>query len=92
VIEHPVAIAAVLMGLLAGLFAFGTTPRGKKVYAWVPLLVFAYFLPTALSNLDIIPLSSPLYTFVKKWLLPASLVLLTLSIYLKAIFGLGRKA
>ncbi len=91
-IEHPIGVLAVLLAMLGGLFAFGATPRGKKVFSWVPLLVFAYFVPTLLSNLGVIPLSSPLYTFIKKWMLPASLVLLTLSVDIKAIAGLGRKA
>jgi uncharacterized membrane protein len=91
VIQEPFAILAVLLGILAGLFAFNSTPLGKKVFTFVPLLVFCYFVPTALSNLGVIPLSSPLYTVIKRWLLPASLVLLTLSVDIPAILGLGRK-
>jgi len=92
VIIQPGAILAVLLTVLALLFATNRTELGRKVFRWVPLLVFAYFVPTALSNTGLIPLQSPLYDFIKKWLLPASLVLLTLSIDLKAIFGLGRNA
>ncbi len=91
-LTQPGAILAVLLATLALLFAADRHPIGKRVFRWVPLLVFAYFLPTALSNTGAIPLESPLYDFIKRWLLPASLVLLTLSIDLKAIFGLGRNA
>jgi len=91
-VEHPIGVLAILLAVLGGLFAAGGTARGKKLFSFVPLLVFAYFVPTLLSNLGVIPLDSPLYTFVKKWLLPASLVLLTLAIDLKAIRGLGGKA
>ncbi len=58
----------------------------------MPLLVFAYFVPTLLSNTGVIPLTSPVYTYIKEWLLPASLLLLTLSVDFKAILGLGRNA
>ena len=90
-IEHPIALLALLLGVLAGLFASAKTRAGKRVFDVVPLLVFAYFLPTVLSNIGLIPLDSPLYGFVKKWLLPASLVLLTLSIDLRAIEGWVRR-
>ena len=53
--------------------------------------MFAYFLPTTLSNLGVIPLESDLYEFIKQWLLPASLVLLTLSVDIPGILRLGPK-
>jgi uncharacterized membrane protein len=65
---------------------------GGRVFRVVPSLVFAYFVPTILSNTGVIPLSSPLYDFVRAWLLPASLVLLTLSVDVPAIMRLGRDA
>ncbi|PCI39909.1 MAG: hypothetical protein COB53_02320 [Elusimicrobia bacterium] len=91
-IENPNAVLAVLLGVLALLFKANDHKTGKKVFKIVPLLVFAYFVPTVLSNIGIIPLQSPLYTYVKKWLLPASLLLLTLSVDIPAIMKLGRHA
>jgi uncharacterized membrane protein len=91
-IQQPFSVLAVLLAVLACLFAANRTPAGQKVFRWVPLLVFAYFLPTVLSNTGIIPITSPLYTAIKIWLLPASLVLLTLSVDIPAIMSLGRKA
>ncbi|PCH76166.1 MAG: hypothetical protein COB96_07180, partial [Planctomycetota bacterium] len=88
------AVLAVLVAVLAGLFSLNTTAAGTRVFKVVPLLVFAYFVPTALSNTGIIPVASDftLYAFVKTWLLPASLVLLVLSVDVPAILGLGRSA
>lgn len=91
-IHEPMQILAVLLGFLAILFWTNAHPRYGKLFRYVPLLVFAYFVPTLLSNTGVLPLKSELYTFVKTWLLPASLLLLTLSIDLKGIFGLGRNA
>ena len=91
-IRHPMGVLAVLLLVLSLLFAAARHPRLGRAFRVVPLLVFAYFVPAALSNLGIIPLSSPLYDFVKRWLLPASLVLLTLSVDVRAILRLGRQA
>jgi len=89
-IEHPMGILAVLLGVLAILFTINRHPVFGKIFKVIPLLVFAYFVPTILSNTGIIPLDSPLYDFIMDWLLPASLVLLTLSVDIKSIMGLGR--
>lgn len=91
-IEQPMAILAVLLGVLALLFTADQHPKLKRVFKFVPLLLFCYFVPTVLSNSGVIPLESPLYDFIKKWLLPASLLLLTLSVDVKGILGLGRNA
>jgi uncharacterized membrane protein len=87
-------VLVVLLGLLAALFAANRTAVGTKLFRYIPLLVFAYFLPTALSNTGIIPMESDfaLYRFVNDWLLPASLVLMILAVDIPAIRKLGRNA
>jgi uncharacterized membrane protein len=92
-IQEPVYVLAVLLAVLAGLFAFNRTAVGNRFLRIIPLLVFAYFVPAALSNTGVIPLDSSyvLYKFIKDWLLPASLVLLTLSVDIPAILKLGPK-
>jgi uncharacterized membrane protein len=89
-IRDPIAVLCVLLGVLALLFAVAAHPRYGRVFKAVPLLVFAYFVPTLLSNFGVIPLESPLYGFIRSWLLPASLVLLVLSADIPAILRLGR--
>ena len=91
-IQAPMHVLAVLLGVLALLFWADAHPRLGRVFRVVPLLVFAYFVPTALSNFGVIPLDSALYGFVKTWLLPASLLLLTLAVDVKGIARLGRLA
>lgn len=91
-IQSPLGVFAVLVSLLAVLFALERTTWGRRFFGIVPLIVFAYFLPTVLSNTGVIPLASATYDFIRAWLLPASLVLLTLSLDLPAIAGLGRNA
>ena len=89
-IDEPVAVLAVLLAVLAGLFFAAGRPAGARFFRVVPLLIFAYFIPTALSNIGLIPLKSPIYDLIKTWLLPASLLLLTMSVDIPAIMKLGR--
>tara|TARA_R110001592_G_scaffold17135_5_gene72592 strand:+ start:9471 stop:10781 length:1311 start_codon:yes stop_codon:yes gene_type:complete len=77
-----------------------------KFYKIVPGLFMAYFVPAIFTTLGIIAPewettnnigetvkhSSSLYYVSSRFLLPAALVLMTLSIDLKAIFNLGSKA
>lgn len=94
VFNDPMSVLVILLSLLAILFYANTTEAGKKLFNYVPLLVFAYFLPTALSNTGMIPMTEEfaLYEFVKQWLLPTSLALLILAVDLPAIMKLGRNA
>ena len=89
-IQEPVAVLAILLAVLAGLFFLASRPMGQRFFRVVPLLIFAYFVPTALSNAGVIPLKSPTYEMIKTWLLPASLILLTMSVDIPAILGLGK--
>ena len=91
-LTDPMQVLAVLLGFLGVLFWMNSHERLGRIFRVLPLLVFAYFVPTLLSNLGLIPLQSELYTFVKVYLLPASLLLLTLSVDVPAIMKLGRNA
>ncbi len=91
-VTAPLPVLAILLVVLAALFGAGATTLGEKFFSKVPLLVFAYFVPTLLSNIGILPTASPVYDFIKAVLLPASLVLLTLSVDLPAVVRLGRPA
>jgi len=91
-IRDPMAVLCVLLGLLAVLFVVAGHVRYGRIFKVVPLLVFAYFVPTLLSNTGVIPLESALYPFIRSWLLPASLVLLVLCADIPSILRLGRPA
>ena len=91
-IQTPLGILTVLLAVLAGLFLLARHRWGARVFGVVPLLVFCYFVPALLSNLGVIPTESELYVFIRRVLLPASLVLLVLSTDLPAVLSLGRDA
>ncbi len=76
-----------------------------RFYKFVPALLMCYLIPSILSSTGIIGSewktledgelvenSSSLYFMASRYLLPAALVLMTLSIDLKAVFNLGPKA
>ena len=65
----------------------------QALYRFVPMLLMCYFLPSLLTLLGVVdPEQSHLYSIVSRYLLPASLVLLTLSVDLQEILKLGPKA
>ncbi|TDY14278.1 DUF819 domain-containing protein [Meridianimaribacter flavus] len=80
----------------------------KKFYKYIPALLMAYMLPAALTTFGIIAPEwglenaegslvevtgkSQAYYIASRFMLPAALVLMTISIDLKAVFNLGWKA
>jgi uncharacterized membrane protein len=91
-VADPVGVLTVLLVVLAAIFWFGETGPGKRLFSVVPRLVFCYFIPTTLTTLGILPDSSPLYDWIKDYLLPTSLVLLILALDVPGILRLGPKA
>jgi uncharacterized membrane protein len=91
-INDPIAILVVLLLVLAAIFSFSETAAGKRLFGIVPSLVFCYFLPTTLTTLGVLPAESPLYDWIKAYLLPASLMLLILALDVPGIVRLGPKA
>ncbi|NMH67009.1 DUF819 domain-containing protein [Shewanella salipaludis] len=90
---------ATALGMLAAIlgFVFYTSgsrhPFWVKFYRFVPALLLCYFLPSLLNTFGVIDSeASKLYFVASRYLLPACLVLLILSVDLKAILGLGPKA
>jgi uncharacterized membrane protein len=90
---------AIVLGLLLALLAFifrtanSEYPFWKRFYTYVPPLLLCYFLPALLNwPLNLIDSgSSDLYHVASRYLLPASLALLCLSIDFEGIFKLGPK-
>ncbi len=90
---------AVVLGILVLMLGlvFKTSNSERKIfqtfYRYVPTLLLCYFLPSLLNTFNIVDgESSKLYFISSRFLLPASLVLLTLSVDFKRILALGPKA
>jgi uncharacterized membrane protein len=91
-VTEPVAVLVVLTAVLAAIFWFGETGPGKRLFGIVPSLVFCYFVPTTLTTLGVLPADSPVYDWIKAYLLPTSLMLLILALDVPGILRLGPKA
>ncbi len=88
-------ILGILMLILAVIFVTSASknPAWKKFYTFVPALLLCYFVPSLLNTFGLIDAeASNLYFVASRYLLPASLVLLCLSIDIKGILKLGPKA
>ncbi|MEP1152224.1 MAG: DUF819 family protein [Balneola sp.] len=94
-ITNDAVVFGLLMAILVAIFttSHSDKPGWKKFYRFVPSLLLCYFVPSIFTTLGVIsPDGSSLYYVASRYLLPASLILLTLSIDLKAIMNLGWKA
>jgi uncharacterized membrane protein len=91
-IHDSYGLIAVLILIPALLFYLAEKTPLAAFFKKVPLLVFAYFIPSVLASLGVIPTSAPLYDSVMSFVLPASLLLLTLAVDIKGIINLGPKA
>ncbi|MDA7787293.1 DUF819 family protein [bacterium] len=94
-ITNDASVLGILVIILAFIFYTSSSqnPFWKKFYTYIPALLLCYFLPSILNSLGIISgEESGLYFMASRYLLPASLVLLTLSIDIKGIVALGPKA
>ncbi|MFD2566058.1 DUF819 family protein [Pseudotenacibaculum haliotis] len=90
---------AIVFGILMISLGFVFFTESKKSGFWhkfykiVPALLMCYLIPAIFNSLGIISAEkSQTYYIASRYLLPAALVLMTLSIDLKAIFNLGPKA
>lgn len=96
VFTNDAIVLGLLLGVLAAVFVTASSERPfwKKFYSVIPPLLLCYFLPALLHwPLGLISgEGSQLYFVASRYLLPASLVLLCLSIDLKGILRLGPKA
>ncbi|WAC40387.1 DUF819 domain-containing protein [Pedobacter sp. SL55] len=90
---------AVVLGILVVIIAFVfTTSSGnssffKKFYTVIPSVLLCYFIPGLLNTFGVISgEQSKLYSVMSRYLLPASLVLFTISLDFKEIWKLRNKA
>ncbi len=94
-IANDAVVTGLLLATLGLIFATvrSERPGFRRLYRYVPAILLCYFIPSLYNSLGLISgESSRLYFVASRYLLPAVLVLLTLSIDLPAILRLGPKA
>ncbi len=94
-LTNDAVVFGLLMAILALIFISSASekPFWKKFYGVVPTVLLCYFIPALANSFGLISgESSSLYQVASRYLLPASLVLFTISIDIKGILKLGPKA
>lgn len=93
-ITNDAVVLGMLLAILALVFYTSSSPNPslRKFYGIIPMLLLCYFLPSLLNTFGIVDGEhSQLYYVASRYLLPACLILLTLSVDLKEIARLGYK-
>ena len=93
-ITNDAVVFWILLLMLAAICKTSNSDNGalKKFYGVVPMLLLCYFVPSLLTTFNIVDGEhSQLYFVASRYLLPACLVLLTLSVDLREIARLGWK-
>jgi len=90
---------AVVLGILMAILAFIFYTAGSKSKFWnkfysiIPTILLCYFIPALFNTFGIISgETSGLYTVASRYFLPASLVLLTMSVDIPSLKKLGNKS
>ncbi len=94
-LTNDAVVFGLLMAILAAIFATSASSRPfwRKFYGVVPTVLLCYFIPALFNSFGFISgEASSLYGMASRYLLPASLVLFTISIDIKSILKLGPKA
>ena len=94
-ITNDAIVLGILMSILGLVFwsSQSSLTFFKKLYSVIPPILLCYFLPGILNSAGVISgTGSGLYAMASRYLLPASLVLFTLSLDLNEIWKLRKKA
>ena len=91
-LTEPTTIFAALAGMLALVFWLSRKPALEKFFRLLPPVIWAYFVPMIATAIGVTPVSSPVYGWITRYMLPLSLFLLMVTIDLPAILKLGRLA
>jgi len=108
IITQDTIVFGILMFTLGFVFYTSSSENSawKKFYKYIPALLMAYMMPAIFTSTGVIAPEwetvneagqitkhqSQIYYIASRFLLPAALVLMTLSVDLKAVFNLGPKA
>ncbi len=83
-ISSPLGVLAVLIFVAAFFFMLQQTTRAK-LFNYLPPLLFIYATPVFLNNFNVVPSSSPVYSGLSAYLLPAFIVLMLIKVNVPAV-------
>ncbi len=91
-LQEPMAILAFCSAVCAVVFLSGTTGWGRRLFSVIPSVVFVYYIPTFATTFGLLPAASPVYDWMRDYLLPFSLFLLMVTADIPTILRIGPKA
>ena len=91
-ISDPTTVLIYLVSTIALIFRISEVEKFKKLFHYLPPVIWIYFVPMMSTTLGILPETSVTYSWITRYILPFSLVLLLLSANLPDIMKLGKMA
>ena len=91
-VTEPTALFALLAAAMGLVFWLSTLPALKKLFEYLPPVIWAYFVPMLLTTVGVTPAESPTYAWMSRYLLPFALFLLMITVDVPAILRLGKIA
>lgn len=83
-VSSPIGVLAVLSAVAAFFFLLAQLTQAK-LFQYIPPLLFIYATPVFLNNFDVIPSSSPVYSGLSSFVLPAFIVLMLIKVNIPAV-------
>jgi len=83
-VSSPLGVLAVLIFVAAFFFMLQQKTRAK-LFDYLPPLLFIYATPVFLNNFGVVPSSSPVYSGLSAYLLPAFIVLMLIKVNVPAV-------
>jgi len=92
VFNDPIGIVAALLGIEGAILFFAEYKPARFIFKYAPSMFWIYFLPMVANNVGLIPAKSEVYGVIREYCLPACLILMLLSVDIRAIARLGAVA
>jgi uncharacterized membrane protein len=91
-ISDPTGLFVYLAAVLGAILWLSGLPKLRPIFRVTPVIIYAYFIPTLSTSAGITPIASPTYDWMARYLLPFSLMLLMVTVDVRAILRLGKMA
>lgn len=91
-LQDPMAVFTFCAAVCAFVFWSAKQPWAQRFYSIIPSIVLVYYLPTFGSTFGVIPSASPVYDWMRDYLLPFSLFILMVTADIPTILKIGPKA
>src|SRR3989344_377481 len=91
-IEEPLFIILILLAVVMGAHLWAKWFKHSKLMRILPTPIWCYIPPSLLTTAGILPYQSPVYDWISRYVLPASLILLLMTTHMAGLKRIGRVA